>query len=94
MAQNRRIVFRATAASGLMTNFLSLVFDSVELCPGAGTPRADLTLSILVASDEEEEKIIETWREFTRCYNRSRIIFLDPEIHPDRDPLAPLGPDD
>lgn len=95
MPQGREIVLRATAVSGVMTNFLTLLAekDGGFPCKAMGTPTAELTLRIRVATMEEVAKIVEVWDEFASCYAK-RITFLNPEIRAIADSSAPLGPDD
>lgn len=93
MPPGREIVLRATAISGVMTNFLERLKD-YEVCHQAlGAQTAELTLRIRVATIEEVAKIVEVWDEFASCYAK-RITFLNPEIRAIADSSAPLGPDD
>lgn len=97
MGQNREITFRATAVSGIMTNFLTLLAEEADAGPDpevAETPTAELTLRVHAGSEEEEKKLLEGWRKFGLGYHHSQIKFLEPEIRLTCDSLTPLGPDD
>ena len=96
MPQNREIILRATAVSGVMVNFLNLLTEEDDqLCPKViGIPTAELSLCIHAVSEGEEGEILRIWREFGRGYHHSQINFFEPEIRLTCDPLAPLGPDD